>query len=480
MLDFDFTFNTSILIANCSYLNVLKLNDNLLTGRIPQQLVTLRSLNSITVANNLLFRPVPAFPKSLMFPPEIYANNRGLCGYPLDPCESGGERDAFVSGLIVGWAAFFALSLVVGWFIPVDKFITKFIRRQGITIPRLQSPLDKFKFKFIRRRGIAIPRRQSLPSTYRIDILRELYYKIIPQTGKLISDNVCPQISMLEKFATRMSFFELSEATDNFSENNVIAIGETGTTYKGTLTNDRCLAIKRLFNSPHLEHNFQSEITTLGRFRHKTVVPLIGFCHEFDRLIIYKFMPNGSLHDCLFSSNIIMEWPLRVRIAVGIAKGIVWLHENRVVHRGISSKCVLLDENFDPKISDFGKSTTPDRTYLSWNGTLNGKFSVPSCYEEDVYGFGMVLLELVTGKKHEEFISSFESMDGGDMFELISELQATREHNDEMCHFLRIAGNCIECDPGNWPSMVEVYRMLIGTTTTRDDSDTNNEIQFAN
>ncbi|KAG8387886.1 hypothetical protein BUALT_Bualt02G0068100 [Buddleja alternifolia] len=422
----NFSGQIPVGIADFSYLNVLKLNNNFFSGQIPQQLVYLQRLTSFRVANNLLSGPVPAFPNSLTFPPEIYANNTGLCGYPLDPCESGGEseRDAFVSGLLVGWAVFFALSLVVGWFIPLDKLTINFIKRRWVMMT---------------------PRLQSLLSSHR-------------------TDNT--MISMLERFATRMSFSELSEATDNFSENNVIAIGETGTTYKGTLTNDRCLAIKRLFHSTNLEHQFQSEIETLGRFRHKTLVQLIGFCHEFtDRFIIYKFMPNGSLHHCLFSSNINMEWPLRMRIAVGIAKGIAWLHQNRIVHRGISSKCVLLDENFDPKISEFGKATI----------SLNGEFSLPSCYEEDIYAFGMVLLELITGKKHEEFINSSE---GGDMFELISKLQATGEYDDGMCCFLRIAGKCVECDPGNWPSMVQVYQMLIGTTR-REDSDTKNEIQFA-
>ncbi|KAG8387884.1 hypothetical protein BUALT_Bualt02G0067900 [Buddleja alternifolia] len=340
-------------------------------GRIPQQLVTLVRMTTFTVANNLLSGPVPAFAFS-MFPRDIYANNGGLCGYPLDPCESGG-RDPF--------------------------------------------------------------------------------------------------ISMMEKFASRMSFSELSEATDSFSENNIIAIGETGITYRGTLSNGWSLAIKNLFNIPHLQHEFQFEITMLGTFRHKNLIQVIGFCHEFNgRFIIYKLMPNGNLHDCLFSSNINMEWPLRVKIAVGIANGIAWLHQNRVVHRGISAKCVQLDENYDPKISEFGKATTP-------NGTLNGEFSVPGSYVEDIYGFGMVLLALVMGKKHEEFISSFESIDYGDMFGLISELQATGDCEDEMCHFLRIAKNCVECDSGSCPSMVEVYQMLIDTT--RYDCDTENEIQFA-
>ncbi|KAG8371647.1 hypothetical protein BUALT_Bualt13G0109900 [Buddleja alternifolia] len=361
-----------------------------------------------------------------MFPPEIYANNRRLCGYP---CESG-ERDAFVDGFIVGWAVFFALFLVVRWFIPLHKFTIKFIRRRAI---------------------ITSPRIQSLPSTN-------------------TTDNT--MISMLEKFASRMSFSELSEATDSFSENNIIAIGETGITYKGTLSNGWSLAIKNLFNAPHIQHEFQSEITMLGTFRHKNLMRVIGFCDEFNgRFIIYKLMPNGNLHDYLLSSNINMEWPLRVNIAVGIANGIAWLHQNRVVHRGISSKCVQLDENYDPKISEFGKATTS-------NGTLNGDFSVPGSYVEDIYGFGMVLLELVMGKKHEEFISSFESIDYGDMFGLISELQATEDYEDEICHFLNIAKKCVECDSGSCPSMVEVSQMLIGTTT-RYDYDTENEIQFA-
>ncbi|KAK6142158.1 hypothetical protein DH2020_005213 [Rehmannia glutinosa] len=422
-------------IANCSYLNVLKLDNNFFTGRIPATLSSLNRLKIFTVANNRLFGPVPIFvnatPES-----ESYANNTGLCGYPLiQPCESGGsnaknivEKYRFIVGFVAVWAVFFTLFLVLGLFTPVGSFIIKFMKRRVMPTPRLQSRRDN------------------------------------------------TMISMLEKFATRISILELNQATEQFSENNVIAVGETGTTYKATLSNGFCIAIKRLCSTA--EHEFRLEILLLGRLRHINLVPLVGFCHDLnDRFLIYKFMPNGSLHDCLFSSKgkaKIMEWPVRARIAVGTAKGLAWLHRNRVIHRGISSKCVLLDENFNPKISDFGKAITitSDETHSSWELLLNNiELSVLGCYEQDVRSFGTVLLE----------------------FEQISHLlkephEAMMEQGfgDEISCFLRVAAKCLECDQGNYPSMDQVYQMLSGTTRhdAIDDMSTTtslkSEIDFTN
>ncbi|KAK4408800.1 putative inactive leucine-rich repeat receptor-like protein kinase [Sesamum angolense] len=269
----------------------LGLNSNLLTCGIPAGLVGLNRLVAFTVANNILSGPLPEFLYT-QFPPESYANNAGLCGEPLDPCAAhDSRRNQFMSGFFVGWPVFSALFLVIGLFTSFKKPVIKFIRRKGMRTPRLESN----------------------PSSKRMENT---------------------MISMLEKFATRMSVLELCKATDGFSQNNVIAVDEVGTTYKAMLSNGWCLAIKRLISAPHIGQEFQTEILTLGRLRHRNLVPLVGFCYELnERFIVYKFMPNGSLHDCLFSAPgdaKIMEWPVRVRIAVGIAKGLAWLHQTEL------------------------------------------------------------------------------------------------------------------------------------------------------
>ncbi|KAK4440880.1 putative inactive leucine-rich repeat receptor-like protein kinase [Sesamum alatum] len=440
-------------IADCSYLNVLELDSNLLTGGIPAGLVGLKRLQIFTVANNLLSGPVPEFPY-LKFLPESYANNAGLCGEPLDPCAAHNpHRSPFMSGFFVGWPVFSALFLVIGLFTPLEKVVIKFIRRKGMRTPRLESN----------------------PSSERMENT---------------------MISMLEKFATRMSVLELSKATDSFSQNNVVAVDEMGTTYKAMLSNGWCLAIKRLISAPHIEHEFQTEILTLGRLRHRNLVPLVGFCCELnERFLAYKFMPNGSLHDCLSSDPDkakIMEWPVRVRIAVGIAKGLAWLHQNRVVHRGISSECILLDENFNPRISDFGKATILNDTCLS-REPLSTEFPGLGSYKRDVHCFGMVLLELITGTKYNEIFSSSDVHMSEKISHLLNQpqllgvpIQSMVEQGfyDQIFHYLRIAGKCLDYDRGNGPGMEEVYQMLSGISRcgAMDDShDTSmkNEIEFA-
>ncbi|KAL7116296.1 hypothetical protein ACP275_04G234000 [Erythranthe tilingii] len=286
---------------------------------------------------------------------------------------------------------------------------------------------------------------------------------------------------MLEKYATRMSFLELCKATDNFSQNNIIAVGQMGTTtYEGVLSNGCSLAVKKLWPAPHIEHEFMSEIKTLGRLRHRNLVPLLGFCQESnDRFVIYKFMPNGSIHDCLFSYNgkaKIIEWPVRVRIAHGIAQGIAWLHQERVVHCGITSKCILLDENFNPRISGFGEAANPNGTHF-----MQRDSTLLTSYEKDVHGFGMVLLELITGTEYDEIVSSYDVDD--DLSEHIYDLlnkahglgicvdyMVKQGFGDEISGLLSIAVKCVECDSGgNWLSMEQVCQMLTDTATTTHD-----------
>lgn len=161
---------------------------------------------------------------------------------------------------------------------------------------------------------------------------------------------IYPQISVLEKVVTRMNFRDLSKATENFSRSIIIGLGLMGTMYKATLPNGWFVAEKRMHDSRHFEEHMVSELKTLGRLRHKNLLPLLGFCIESkERLLVYKYISNGNLFDWLHSVEAqkkILEWPLRVKIAVGVARGLAWLHHGynaRVVHLNINSRSILLD-----------------------------------------------------------------------------------------------------------------------------------------
>ena len=127
-----------------------------------------------------------------------------------------------------------------------------------------------------------------------------------------------------------MNIIELSEATSNFSICNVIGFGKIGMMYKGVLSNGRPSAIKRLHDSQSSEKQFISELLALGRLRHNNIVPLLGYCIEGkEKLLVYKYISNGNLYDWLHAAkgkHKILEWPSRIKIAMGIARGLVWLH----------------------------------------------------------------------------------------------------------------------------------------------------------
>ena len=225
-----------------------------------------------------------------------------------------------------------------------------------------------------------------------------------------------PQNSQLEGKVTRVNFTELSEASNNFSPDNAIGSGKIGVMYKAMLSNGSLLAVKRLHDCQSFEKQFISELLALGRLRHNNIVPLLGFCRERkEKLLVYQYISNGNLYDWLQArdgNDKILEWPLRIKIAIGIARGLVWLHHKgnfRVVHLNLSSNCIFLDKNFEPKISNFGGakiSTFEGAMFIDSNeiDSSSSSFVDNGIWElgfvkKDVYDFGVLLLELITGKE---------------------------------------------------------------------------------
>ena len=226
--------------------------------------------------------------------------------------------------------------------------------------------------------------------------------------------------------AEEFSFEELAAATNNFSVENRIGAGSFGVIYKGKLSDGKEVAIKRGETGPRTkrlqekENAFDSEIAFLSRLHHKHLVRLVGYCEERDeRLLVYEYMKNGALYDHLHDKNniekhssFINSWKVRIGIALDAARGIEYLHNYAVppiIHRDIKSSNILLDANWTARVSDFGLSmmgheSNKDLRPLSAAGTLG--YIDPEYYslnvltaKSDVYGFGVVLLELLSGKK---------------------------------------------------------------------------------
>ncbi|KAM1454205.1 hypothetical protein COP2_003827 [Malus domestica] len=297
---------------------------------------------------------------------------------------------------------------------------------------------------------------------------------------------------MFEKSLSKMKLSDLMRASNSFCKDNIIGTGRTGTMYKAVLDDGTPLMVKRLQESQHSEKEFLSEMTTLGNIEHRNLVPLLGFCTaKRERLLVYRYMPNGTLHDQLHPADAegakIMDWPTRLKIGIGAARGLAWLHHNcnpRIIHRNISSKCILLDADFEPRISEFGlaRLMNPIDTHLST--FVNGEFgdlgyvapeytrTLVATPKGDVYSFGTVLLELVTGERATHISKAPEDFKGN-LVEWIMQLSSKSQLldaldkslvgkgvNDELFQFLKVACNCVGPIAKERPTMFEVYQLL--------------------
>ncbi|RCV05162.1 hypothetical protein SEVIR_1G060200v4 [Setaria viridis] len=214
--------------------------------------------------------------------------------------------------------------------------------------------------------------------------------------------------------AAMMDYTSLEAATGKFSESSVLGVGGFGCVYRANFDGGFAAAVKRLGGgAQNCEKEFENELDLLGRIRHPNIVSLVGFCiHEENRFIVYELMENGSLDSQLHgpSHGSALSWHIRMKIALDTARGLEYLHEHcnpPIIHRDLKSSNILLDPDFNAKISDFGLAVTSgnhSKGNIKLSGTmgyvapeylLDGKLTEKS----DVYAFGVVLLELLLGRK---------------------------------------------------------------------------------
>jgi serine/threonine protein kinase len=217
---------------------------------------------------------------------------------------------------------------------------------------------------------------------------------------------------------TRFSYADIKRITNQFTEK--LGEGAYGIVFKGNLSNEIHVAVKMIVNTSNENgEEFINEVGTMGRIHHVNIVRLVGFCADgFRRALVYEFLPNYSLEKFISSTdtkNRFLGWDKLQDIAIGIAKGIDYLHQGcdqQILHFDIKPHNVLLDENFNPKVSDFGlaKLCSKDQSAVSMTkarGTMG--YIAPEVfsrnfgnvsYKSDVYSFGILLLEVVGGRKN--------------------------------------------------------------------------------
>ncbi|RWW33703.1 hypothetical protein GW17_00001563 [Ensete ventricosum] len=319
-------------VAAMRILNYLNLSRNHLEGPIPVAISTMQSLTAVDFSYNNLSGVVPSTGQFSYFNATSFVGNPDLCGPYLGPCRPGISDDSHTARAKGALSASFKLLLVIGLLICSIAFAIAAI----------------IKARSLKRASEA--RAWRLTAFQRLD-------------------------------------FTCDDVLNSLKEENIIGKGGAGVVYKGVMPDGEQVAVKRLpamsRGSSH-DHGFNAEIQTLGRIRHRHIVRLLGFCSNHEtNLLVYEYMPNGSLGEVLHGKKGgHLHWDTRYKIAVEAAKGLCYLHHDcspLILHRDVKSNNILLDSNFEAHVADFGLAK-----FLQDTGTSD---------------FGVVLLELVTGRK---------------------------------------------------------------------------------
>ncbi|XVF44506.1 hypothetical protein PTKIN_Ptkin02bG0128700 [Pterospermum kingtungense] len=278
---------------------------------------------------------------------------------------------------------------------------------------------------------------------------------------------------------------DLQSATKNFSEK--LGGGGFGSVFKGTLPDSTAIAVKQLQSMSQGEKQFRTEVSTIGTIQHVNLVRLRGFCSEGARkLLVYDYMPNGSLDAHLFHENkSALDWKTRYQIALGTARGLVYLHEkcrDCIIHCDIKPENILLDAELCPKVADFGLAKLVGRDFSRVLTTMRGTrgylapewiSGVPITAKADVYSYGMMLFELVSGRRNSQ-----QSEDGkvkffptcaatlitreGDVVGLLDSRLNGDAPVEEISRICKVACWCIQDDESHRPSMGQVVQILEG------------------
>nr|QAS62435.1 LRR receptor-like serine/threonine-protein kinase ERL2 [Sedum alfredii] len=411
----------------------LILKNNNLQGAIPQQLTNCFSLANLNFSYNNLSGFVPPLQNFSRFPPDSFIGNALLCGnWPGSIC---GPYSPKAKGI------FSKTALVC-----VTLGIITLLAMVAIAIYKSNQ--------------------------------RKTYLK-----GRSLTVLSPPKLVVLHMGLAIHSFEDIMRITENFNEKYIIGYGASSTVYKCILKSSRPVAIKRIYTQfPHNLQEFETELNTVGSIRHRNLVSLHGYAlSPFGNMLFYDYMENGSLWDLLHGplKKVKLDWDTRLRIAVGASQGLAYLHHDcnpRIIHRDVKSSNILLDENFEAHLSDFGiaKCLPATKTHastfvLGTIGYIDPEYARTSRLTEksDVYSFGIVLLELLTGKKavdnsynlHQLILSK---ADDNTVMETVDpEVMVTCVDMSHVRKTFQLALLCTKSNLSDRPTMHEVSKILV-------------------
>ncbi|XP_031504400.1 probable LRR receptor-like serine/threonine-protein kinase At5g45780 isoform X1 [Nymphaea colorata] len=422
------------------YLSYLRLNRNRLTGKIPLAVANLTGLSFLDLSFNNLSGPIPKIHAKDF----SLAGNRLLCTYSL----LRGCNDTYSQ---------------------VNETVLSLPSHNHKVVAAVSASLGCLSFLVVLAM-VALCWLRGFYSCTFVSCEEQRLYEV--DMGHL----------------KRFSFRELQLATDNFNAKSILGQGGFGIVYKGFLKDGTVVAVKRL-RDPNFtgEVQFQTEVGMIGLALHRNLLRLYGFCmtaHE--RLLVYPYMPNGSVADRLrdkCQGKPTLDWSKRMRIALGTARGLLYLHEQcnpKIIHRDVKAANILLDEGFEAVVGDFGLAKLLDRRDSHVTTAVRGTVghiapeylsTGQSSEKTDVFGFGMLLLELVTAQRamgagsalyqKGMFLDWVKSIHGEKRLDLLVDKDLNGSFDAvELERVTTVAILCTQSHPALRPTMSEVVKML--------------------
>ncbi|KAL5837536.1 hypothetical protein ACOSQ3_014705 [Xanthoceras sorbifolium] len=278
----------------------------------------------------------------------------------------------------------------------------------------------------------------------------------------------------------------IMDATKSFSIENKLGEGGFGPVYKGKLPDGREIAIKRLSRrSGQGLLEFKNELILIAKLQHTNLVQLLGFCiHGEEKMLVYEYMPNKSLDSYIFdqSKRELLDWKKCCNIIEGIAQGLLYLHKYsrlRIIHRDLKVSNILLDENMNPKISDFGmarifttQSEANTNRIVGTYGYMSPEYAMEGIFSEksDIFSFGVLVLEIISGRKNNSFFHADQPLNligyawrlwkEGDPLEVAHPSLRSSSSKEQVLRCINVALLCVEDNPSDRPSVSIVISML--------------------